>query len=129
LDGGQAFAAAVLGAPAATVDAGPVRVPFDDTAVWPPALAARARPFAAGGLRLPHAPFTRVAGPARGTALALLFADDDHTPLAGVRRIGRCVWCAIDLGSAAADLLTEQAAAQAPPRLPGVRARLHGLAE
>ncbi len=122
LDGGFAFAERVLGASAQRISGGAV-LPLAQP-IWPIATARTAARFETHALRVPRAVGTRVCGPVRGRLLASLRTDERAAGCPAVVRVGPCVWSAIDLGSAFADLLTEQ---YAPP-LPASRSRLRAAA-
>ncbi len=127
LHGGTACAARLLDARRARVSEGPVALPLSE-AVWPAGLFRQAHEFGTSTLRLPRAPFCRVAEPARGELLAWMMTDQGAVSLPAVVRRDACLWVALDLGSAFAHLLTERYA----PRVGGggaVRGWLRSMAE
>jgi peptidoglycan/xylan/chitin deacetylase (PgdA/CDA1 family) len=129
MNGGARFAAQVLGAPQARIDEAPVLLPLD-ARLWPADVAALAQGVAQDGLRIPRAPFCRVAARAHGEPLAELHADGGRSALPAVLAIGDCLWSAVDLGAAFAHLLNESyGAADGPGRAPLLRAWARRAAE
>jgi peptidoglycan/xylan/chitin deacetylase (PgdA/CDA1 family) len=127
LHGGPVFAALVLGAAGESGD-GPVAIGLDQSP-WSAAVAETARRFGITALRLPRARHLRLRGDGHAGPLASMRPETSADPVPAAMRVGGCTWCALDLGSAFADLLTESYGAAPPPRAPRVRTLLRGIAE
>lgn len=106
LNGGPLCAARMFGG-RATVDEAAVTLPLSE-AVWPAGMFGRGAELGVTALRLPRAPLCRVVERRHGELVAWLLADADQTSLPAVLRLGDCLWSAIDLGTAFADLLSER---------------------
>jgi len=119
LNGGPAFALRVLGAPKAEVTDSACVIAVRPPA-WPPSVTQVAQEQEARELRIPLAPLCEVEKVASGRVLATLIPS--HTASASARpavvQLHRCVWSAVDLGTAFAHLLTEAYRGAEPPSPP-----------
>ncbi len=142
LNGGTEFAQQVFGAAEAVAVDGPAALPLSAPA-WPAAVVALASQFGKPTLRIPRAPVCRTTTISRGKLLSSCVVGGDashvHTSARphvstsfmspAVAQMGACLWSAIDLGTAFANLLTEQYL-PGRPRTPGaLPARMRGAAE
>lgn len=127
LHGGVAFARHALGVRGAGDDAAAV-LPLSE-ALWPSGLFAAAQPFGITGLRLPRAPILRLDAPPRGVELGTLLVDGGAGETPAAVRVGECWWCAVDLGTAFAHLLTERYAPLRRPRAAALQGVIRRLAE
>jgi peptidoglycan/xylan/chitin deacetylase (PgdA/CDA1 family) len=131
LNGGLRFARALFGASAPSARIGGCAISLDEP-IWPADVRQLAAGFGKESLHLPLAPVCETRRIARGTTVAALSPspslEEPHCP--AVVQLNRCVWSAIDLGAAFANLLTEQYLPERsrPGRL-SARPRLQRLAE
>lgn len=145
LDGGTEFAQRVFGAAEAVATDGPVMLPLGEP-MWPADVVALAAQFNKATLRIPRARACRARSISRGKLLARLVVcgepafdrrpslrshvDTPFMSLPAVAQRADCVWSTIDLGTAFANLLTEQYL-PGPPRMgtSAVTARIRGAVE
>jgi peptidoglycan/xylan/chitin deacetylase (PgdA/CDA1 family) len=132
LHGGDLFARRVLGAEEVHLRETPSRIALGER-IWPPAVTELAAAFGKTTLRIPRAPVCGVGRLALGKLLADLTIAERDTACAtqaAVVENGRCVWSAIDLGSAFAELLSEGAPAHLGSNdTSALRSWVHGLGE
>jgi peptidoglycan/xylan/chitin deacetylase (PgdA/CDA1 family) len=128
LHGGELFARQVFGAGELHLRESPCRIPLDEP-IWPPAVAEVAVSFGKSALRLPRTPACDAARLERGTVLATLTMPESGAASAvrpAIAERGRCVWSAVDLGTAFAELLSEGYATR--PRANGTPSALRSWA-
>ncbi len=108
LNGGAAFARELLGAAAAAVSNVACSLACNEP-VWPTDVQEAARAFGTPALRIPLVPLCTTESIRRGALLASVSMP--RQPAGGaypaVARLNGCVWSALDLGAAFANLITE----------------------
>ncbi|HVN87206.1 MAG TPA: hypothetical protein VMW17_20430 [Candidatus Binatia bacterium] len=132
LNGGSAFARAMLGATRATVRRRSSAIVLAQN-LWPARVMQMAASFGKVSLRLPIAPVCEVEALRDAAPLAALSLQhgSQHAQAPAVARRDHCVWSAVDLGSAFANLMTEAYLPAAPARAAApssLRARMRRLA-
>ncbi len=106
--GGEQFARQVFGAAAPRTEVGACAIALDQ-ALWPSGVVDIVRTHGKRELRLPHVPFCETAEITKGNVLATLTTPHAGAAVArpAVARRNRCIWSAVDFGTAFVNLMHE----------------------
>ncbi len=107
LGGGASFVRQVFGASAAQMEYGLCTIGLEQ-AIWPAGVAEIARTHGKRSLRLPAVPYCEASELVRGTTLATFHVPHDRLERPLIARRNRCLWSALDLGTAFANLMAEE---------------------
>ncbi len=108
LGGGEDFACQVFGAATARSERGVAVLGLDQT-IWPAAVVELARTHGKREMRLPAVPFCNVGELGKGTVLATMRSSTSpgSSLRPAIARRNRCIWSALDLATAFANLMDE----------------------